>query len=95
MNVRLLVSGEVEPGTIWEFWRDVPDAAAAPQVGDEVQLGASGGAARHLTVREVISVEWSADLHLVQVRLADLHTGWLQANRRAFHDAGWMTAVAG
>jgi hypothetical protein len=95
VHIRLIVCGEVEPGTNWEFWKDVADARAAPRVGDQIELGAAGGAAHHLTVREVVAVEWTADLGLVRVRLADLHAGWLQANRREFHDAGWMTAVAG
>ena len=93
--VRLRVSGEVEPGSMWEFWKDLKDAAGVPRVGDQVRLGVpGGGAVHHHTVREVVSVEWAADLAIVEVGLADLHAGWLQANRREFHDAGWMTAMA-
>lgn len=95
MDIRLVVRGEIEPGTSWEFWKHVPDAVAVPRLGEHVQLGVSGGGAHYLAVREVVSVEWVADLALVRVRLADLHPGWLQGNRREFHDAGWMTAVAG
>ena len=95
MYVRLIVSGEVEPGSTWEFWKDVKDAPAAPRVGDQVRLGVpGGGAVRHHTVREVVSVAWATDLGIAEVRLADLHAGWLQANRREFHAAGWMTAMA-
>ncbi len=95
MDVRLIVRGDIEPGTTYEFWKQLPDAVAVPRRGDRVLIVTYGGAPRHLSVREVIAVEWAADLDQAQVWLSDLDAGWLRANRQLLHDSGWMTAMAG
>jgi len=94
VRVRLVVQGEVEPGTSWEFWKELPEASGVPSVGDKVSLGVATGAANHLNFRVVESVEWSDGLDYAVVRLEDLHAGWLTANRARLGEAGWVTAMA-
>lgn len=94
MHVRLIVHGDVD-GNLWPFWKDLADAVAVPRVGDVVDLGVRTGAEPALNERVVTEVRWNYSLDFVEVALADLHLGWLQANRAKFIEAGWRLAVAG
>jgi hypothetical protein len=68
---------------------------AVPRVVDDVDMGVATGADPALNGRMVSSVCWNESLDFVEVTLADLHGGWLRANRTAFTRAGWHLAVAG
>lgn len=94
MLVRLVVHGDVD-GNQWPYWKEIAEPFAVPRVGDVVDMGVATGANRALNARPVTSVRWSESLDFVEVTLADLHGGWLQANRTAFTEAGWHLAVAG
>ena len=94
MHIRLVVHGDVG-GSRWEFWKNIEEARAVPRTGDVVDLGVRTGAAPHLNERTIASVSWSPSLERVTINLDDLHDGWLQANRRALGEAGWIAAMAG
>jgi hypothetical protein len=94
VNIRLIAWGELIPGEPLEFWKEIPEPSHLPRVGELVDLGVRTGASPELDRRQVIEVRWNQELNHVLVTLEQLHSGWLQANRRELEESGWIAAIA-